>query len=132
MNIHLKITAIILLVLCCVRAFAQQQQGDVQFEYRSFAQMYNVVDTAEINIIYAHSMFDPVLEKKEIVYELLSLGKDHSLYRDLAGYKSDSVSDAKTGEKYWFFRDGHKRYRSYKNTYGSSREKSSRVIQTRS
>lgn len=122
MNIHLKIAAIILLAFCGLQAFPQQQ-GDVQLEYRSFAEMYNVVDTAEMNIIYAHSMFDPVLEKKEVVYELLSLGKDHSLYRMLAGYKSDSVSNSKAGEKYWFFGDDYKLYREYTNTYGTSRER---------
>ncbi len=118
-NILLALLTIILSNFAC---FAQQQ-GDREYTYKSYEQMYDIVDTAKIEVVYVHSMFDPVLKKKDIVYEILSLGEYFSFYRDYSGFKMDSLSNAHAGEKYLFFNKYMKLSREFDNIYGSSREK---------
>ncbi len=100
-----------------------QQQGDREYKYETYEQIYDVVDTAKMEVVYAHSMFDPSLRKKDVVYEILSLGNNFSRYGSYSNYKRDSVSNYHAGEKYLFFRDYRSLSDTYTRTFGNSREK---------
>ncbi len=106
-------------------SFAQQQQGDRQFTYKSYEQIYDIVDTAKMEVVYVHSMFDPVLEKKDVVYEILVLGDHQSKYITYATYLEDSIANARAGEKYWFMED-LKDHRKNISLYGNSYEQFSK------
>ncbi len=101
-------------------SFAQQQE-DRQFSYLSYEQKYDIVDTAKMEVVYVHSMFDPVLEKKDIVYEMLVLGNNHSRYINYITYLQDSIANSRAGEKYWFM-DDLKNNRKNISLYGNSYE----------
>ncbi len=123
MRLTVNVLLVLLTIILSNFACFAQQNADEEGVYKSYEQKYNVVDTAKMEVVYAHSMFDPVLKKKEIVYEILSLGNNFSRFGSFSDYKFDSVSNAKAGEKYLFFKDYMKLSRECNHKYGFSRER---------
>ena len=106
-----------------LHSFGQNGSNDWESTYQSYAEKYNVVDTAYMEVVYAHSIFDPVLKKKNLVYEILSMGSSNSNYIDYSSYKADSIGNMRAGEKYRFFEWINGASKELSAVYGRSRER---------
>ena len=113
---------ILSILLSSLSLYGQGVSEDFEWIHKSFEEQYEVADTASMEIVYAHSMFDPVKKKKDVVYEMLSLGNHYSKYSDYRSYKEDSLSNAKAGEKYWYNEWSNGPHRKFISRYGRSRE----------
>lgn len=83
------------------------------FPLDKFSVQYNVVDTADLEIVYAHAVFDPVLKQKELRHEMLAIGnRQQSMFLNYGYFQVDSVADANSGE-FESFNEERKRYRKY-------------------
>ena len=112
---------IFLVFLSSVLSFGQDSY-DFERIHETFQERYSVVDTACMEVVYSHSMFDPIKKEKEVVYEILAIGDNYSRYIDYISYKEDSLSNVKAGEKYWFNEWFNGPHRKLMMTYGRSRE----------
>ncbi len=113
---------IFIVFLTSFLSFGQDRQNDRELTHRSYSDQYNVADTASIEVVYAHFMFDPVLKKKDLVYGILARGNNYSRYMNYSNYKLDSIRNARAGEKYWDNEWFNGPVRKYDTALGSSRE----------
>ncbi len=116
-----SIITILLSTLFSLSSFAQQQ-NDRQLVFRKYEEKYNILDTAKMEVFYIHSMSDPILNKKDIVYETLVIGENHSRYLPYLTYLEDSIANSRAGEKYWEM-ENWKEHRQRNNMYGYSFER---------
>ncbi len=94
--------------------FAEEFDADKKiFPLEKFSVQYNVVDTADLEIVYAHAMFDPVLKQKELRHDILAIGNNRqSMFISYGYYQIDSVANAKNGELE-SFNEERERFRKY-------------------
>lgn len=118
-NIHCLTISILLSTLSL---YGQGVSPDFESIHDPFEKQYEVVDTANMEVVYVHSMFDPVKKEKDVVYEMLALGKNYSFYADYSRYKLDSIRNARAGEKYWNNEWFNGPVRRIDSRYGRSRE----------
>lgn len=95
----------ILITLAIIGSVSFKSFGEFDYDEKiltmeRYEERYNVIDTTSLQIIYAHIMYDKVLEYKDIRYDILSIGKNNSIYDDLGGYRADSVFNSRAGEKF--------------------------------
>ena len=100
--------------------FAEEFDADKKiFPLEKFSVQYNVVDTADLEIVYAHAMFDPVLKQKELRHEMLAIGNNYqSMFIGYGYFQVDSVADAHSGE-FESFNEERERFKKY-DTSGDS------------
>ena len=110
------------ILLSTLSLHGQGLSKDFESIHDPFEKQYEVVDTAMIEVVYVHSLFDSVLKKKDRVYGLLALGDNYSRYMNYSNYKLDSIRNARAGEKYWDNEWFNGPVRKYEAAFSSSRE----------
>lgn len=90
----------VLLAFATEKAHGQDIYDVKDLVMKTYEQQYNVTDTTFFQIIYAHIMYDKVLDYKDINYDILAVGKRHSIYKGLGDYRADSVFNSRAGEKF--------------------------------
>ena len=84
---------IFLVFLSSVLSFGQDSY-DFERIHETFQERYSVVDTACMEVVYSHSMFDPIKKEKEVVYEILAIGDNYSRYIDYIDRKSTRLNSS--------------------------------------
>ena len=65
------------------KSFGEFDYDEKILTMERYEERSNVIDTTSLQIIYAHIMYDKVLGYKDIKYDILSIGKNNSIYDDL-------------------------------------------------
>lgn len=87
-------------ISCIFTARSSYDMDEKSMIMKTYDEQYNIIDTTSLQIIYAHIMYDKVLGYKDIRYDILSIGKNNSIYDDLGEYRADSVFNSRAGEKF--------------------------------
>jgi len=82
-----------------ILAIAEEFDADKKiYPLQKFTEYYNVVDTANFEVVYAHAIIDPVLNQKKLLHEMLCIGDaGHSFFLKYGSYQLDSASNANHG-----------------------------------
>ncbi len=86
-----------------------------------FTEQYNVADTANLEVVYAHAVIDPVLSQKRLLHEILCIGDaGHSFFLKYGTYQLDSTSNSNHGsmESWNEFNKRSDKYDSTTGDYG--------------
>ncbi len=86
-----------------------------------FTEQYNVADTANLEVVYAHAVIDPVLSQKRLLHEILCIGDaGNSLFLKYGTYQLDSATNANHGaiESWNEYSKRSKKYDSVISDYG--------------
>lgn len=87
-------------ISCIFTARSSYDMDEKSMIMKTYDEQYNIIDTTSLQIIFAHIMYDTVLDYKDIKYDILSIGRTCSQYRNYGNYREDSVLNSRAGEKY--------------------------------
>ena len=112
------------IILCTLylTAFAKEFDADKKiYPLERFTEQYNVADTANFEVVYAHAVIDPVLSQKRLLHEILCIGDaGHSFFLKYGTYQLDSATNANHGaiESWNEYSKRSKKYDSVISDYG--------------
>ncbi len=112
------------IILCTLylTAFAKEFDADKKiYPLERFTEQYNVADTANLEVVYAHAVIDPVLSQKRLLHEILCIGDaGNSFFLKYGTYQLDSATNANHGaiESWNEYSKRSKKYDSVISDYG--------------
>ncbi len=112
------------IILCTLylTAFAKEFDADKKiYPLERFTEQYNVADTANFEVVYAHAVIDPVLSQKRLLHEILCIGDaGNSFFLKYGTYQLDSATNANHGaiESWNEYSKRSKKYDSVISDYG--------------